>query len=297
MEFLEGFDLGEFDPNLIKVWLTTTGLQILIILILAIVAYWLLSIFTRHLPERIKRIDGEEDSLFDRRTETISRLIRTTGIVVILITALLMILDQLGIAIGPLVAGLGLFSLALGLGAQTLVKDIIGGLFIILEDQYQIDEVIEFDGHIGVVEDLTLRTTKIRDFKGYLHIVPNGDIRLVTNRTRGWSRAVLDVGISYEDDIDLALETLEEVGRTALSDPEIGPILIEEPQVTGVEGLEDWNVRVRLIVKTAPNQHWLVQRHLRKWVKEAFARTGISIAFPRQEVIVMREVEKADSQS
>ena len=291
-----GIDFGEFDPDLIWLWITTTGLQILLIIVLAIVAYWLLVIATRHLAKRIMQLDDEEDSQQDKRTATISRLFRTTGLVVILVTTLLMILDQLGIAIGPLLASLGLLSLALGLGAQTLVKDVISGLFIIMENQYHIDEVIEFDGRIGTVEKLTFRTTQVRDFKGYLHIIPNGDIRLVTNRTRGWSRAVLDVGISYEDDIDYAQKILEVVGSKAHEDPEIGPLLLEEPVVTGVEGLEDWNVRLRLIVKTEPNQHWLVQRYLRKWVKEAFSDAGISIAYPRQEVIVIQGSDEEDQQ-
>ena len=291
-----GIDIGDFDPGLIWLWITTTGLQILLILVLAIVAYWLLVVATRHLTKRIMQLDGEEDSQQDKRIDTIARLFRTTGLVVILLTALLMILDQLGIAIGPILASVGLLSLALGLGAQTLVKDIISGLFIIMENQYMIDEVIEFDGRIGTVEKLTLRTTRVRDFKGYLHIIPNGDIRLVTNRTRGWSRAVLDVGISYEDDIDHAQKILEAVGKRAQEDPEVGPLLLDEPLVTGVEGLEDWNVRLRLIVKTEPNQHWFVQRYLRKWVKEAFPDAGLTIAFPRQEVIVIQGASEESQQ-
>jgi small conductance mechanosensitive channel len=284
MDFL---DFGEFDPDLIKVWIATTGIQILIIVVLSVIAYWLLLAVSRHLSNRIKNLDDEEGSALDKRTETISRLIRSAGLVIIMITALLMILDQLGIAIGPLLASVGLLSLAIGLGAQTLVKDVIGGIFIVMEDQYHIDEVIEFDGRIGTVEDITLRITKVRDFKGYLHIVPNGDIRLVTNRTRGWSRAVLDVGITYETDLEQALNALEEIGQVAKNDPEVGPLLIEEPQVTGVEDLDDWQIRLRLIVKTEPNEHWAVQRYLRRLVREQFPEKGLTIAIPRQEVVVL----------
>jgi moderate conductance mechanosensitive channel len=284
MDFL---DFGDFDPDLIKVWIATTGIQILIIVVLSVIAYWLLLVVSRHLSNRIKNLDDEEGSALDKRTETISRLIRSAGLVIILITALLMILDQLGIAIGPILASVGLLSLAIGLGAQTLVKDVIGGIFIVMEDQYHIDEVIEFDGRIGTVEDITLRITKVRDFKGYLHIVPNGDIRLVTNRTRGWSRAVLDVGITYETDLEQALKALEEIGQVAKNDPEVGPLLLEEPQVTGVEDLEDWQIRLRLIVKTEPNEHWAVQRYLRRLVREQFPEKGLTIAFPRQEVVVL----------
>ncbi len=284
MDFL---NFSNFDPDLIKVWIATTGIQILIIVLLSVIAYWLLSAASRHLSNRIKKLDDEEGSALDKRTETISRLIRSAGLVLILITALLMILDQLGIAIGPILASVGLLSLAIGLGAQTLVKDIIGGIFIVMEDQYHIDEVIEFDGRIGTVEDITLRITKVRDFKGYLHIVPNGEIRLVTNRTRGWSRAVLDVGITYETNLEQALSALEKIGHTAKNDPEVGPLLIEEPQVTGVEDLGDWQIRLRLIVKTEPNEHWAVQRYMRRLVREQFPEEGITIASPRQEVVVL----------
>ncbi|GMQ78157.1 MAG: hypothetical protein BMS9Abin02_0656 [Anaerolineae bacterium] len=284
MDFL---NFGDLDPDLIKVWIATKGIQILIIVVLSVIAYWLLSAASRHLSHRIKKLDDKEGSALDQRTETISRLIRSAGLIIILITALLMILDQLGIAIGPILASVGLLSLAIGLGAQTLVKDIIGGIFIVMEDQYHIDEVIEFDGRIGTVEDITLRITKVRDFRGYLHIVPNGEIRLVTNRTRGWSRAVLDVGITYETNLEQALDALEEIGRLAKNDPEVGPLLIEEPQVTGVEDLEDWQIRLRLTVKTEPNQHWGVQRYLRRLVREQFPEKGITIAFPRQEVVVL----------
>jgi small conductance mechanosensitive channel len=283
MDFL---NFGDLDPDIIRVWIATTGIQILIIVLLSVIAYWLLSVVSRHLSLRIKNLDDREGSALDKRTETISRLIRSAGLVIILITALLMILDQLGIAIGPILASVGLLSLAIGLGAQTLVKDIIGGIFIVMEDQYHIDEVIEFDGRIGTVEDITLRITKVRDFKGYLHIVPNGEIRLVTNRTRGWSRAVLDIGITYETNLEQALSALEEIGQLAKNDPEVGPLLLEEPQVTGVEDLEDWQIRLRLIVKTEPNEHWAVQRYLRRLVREQFPEKGITIAFPRQEVVV-----------
>ena len=289
--------ISDFDPDIIRFWITTTGIQILIILVLSVVAYWLLSIATRHIAHRVKQLDDEEGSQQDKRTETISRLIRSAGLVIIIVTALLMILDQLGIAIGPILASVGLIGLAFGLGAQTLVKDIIGGLFIILEDQYHIDEVIEYEGRIGTVEEITLRITKIRDFKGYLHIVPNGDIRLVTNRTRGWSRAVLDVGITYDTDLESAVEALEQVGLKAQNDPEIGPLLIEEPQVTGVEELGDWQIRLRLIVKTEANEHWAVQRYLRRLVQEEFPGRGLSIAFPRQEVVVLESNDQTAGES
>lgn len=272
----------------VALWLRTTALQLLIIVVLAIASYWLLRVATRHLTPRIQGLDEVDGSSFDKRTDTIMRLMRTTGGVVIVVTAVLMILAELGINIAPVLASVGIVSLALGLGAQTLVQDVIGGLFIILEGQYQIDDVIEFNGRIGTVEDMTLRTTQVRDFKGYLHIVPNGEIRLLTNRTRGWSRAVVDVGINYEEDVETAIRALEELGASLASDPEVKELLLEEPIVTGVEGLDDWQVRLRITVRTLPNEHWGVQRHIRRWIRRELPGKGVTLAQPRQEVVLLQ---------
>ena len=277
------------DSEAVGLWLRTTALQVLIIVALAIVAYWLLRAATRHLTPRIQGLDDLQGSAFDKRADTIMRLIRTTGTVVIVVTALLMILAELGINIGPLLASVGIVSLALGLGAQTLVKDVIGGLFIILEGQFQIDDVIEFGGYIGTVEDMTLRTTQVRDFKGYLHIVPNGEIRLLTNRTRGWSRAIVDVGIAYDEDLELAMQALEELGASLMTDPEVRELLLEEPVVTGVEELEDWQIRLRLSVKTLPTEHWGVQRHIRRRIRAEFPEKGVTLAQPRQEIVLLQD--------
>jgi small conductance mechanosensitive channel len=276
------------DPDIVILWLRTTALQVLIIAVLAIVAYWLLRVSTRHLTSRIQGLDDVDGSDLDKRTDTIMRLIRTTGGAVILITALLMILSELGINITPMLASVGIIGLALGLGAQTLVKDIIGGLFIILEGQYQIGDVIEFNGRIGNVEDMTLRTTQVRDFKGYLHIVPNGEIRLLTNRTRGWSRAIVDVGISYDEDVELAIRALEELGASLINDPEVSTLLLEDPIVTGVEEFDDGQVRLRISVKTLPNEHWGVQRHIRRRIRGEFPEKGVTMAQPRQEVVLLQ---------
>jgi small conductance mechanosensitive channel len=186
-------------------------------------------------------------------------------------------------------ASVGVASLALGLGAQTLVKDAISGFFIIAEGQYQVGDVIELDGIIGTVEDLTVRSTQIRDLEGHLHFVPNGEIRIVTNRTRDWSRAFIDVGIGYEDDLALAETTLMEIAELAQQDPVIGPVLLEEPTITGVEGLEDWQVRLRVMVKTLPNEHWGVQRFYRQQIKQLFPERGLTLPYPRQEVVLIKE--------
>ncbi len=149
-------------------------------------------------------------------------------------------------------------------------------------------------GKAGVVEDLTLRVTSVRDFQGDLHIIPNGDIRLVTNKGRDWSRAIVDVNIYYEEDIDRAVATLERIGTEAAQDPVIGRVFLEQPAVLGVEGIEEGQIRLRLIVKTVANEQWDVQRHLRRLIQETFGKEGIKLAMPRREVWMMERNRNAD---
>jgi small-conductance mechanosensitive channel len=277
------------NPGNVADWLANTGLNIAIISLLAVAAYLALNFVTRKVTRQMQHLDAENDSQFDRRLETMRRLINTTATVIIVTVAVLTILSEVGLDIGPLLASVGLAGLALGLGAQSLVKDAIAGFFIIVEGQFQVGDVIELGEIAGTVEDLTLRSTRVRDYQGYLHFVPNGEIRVVTNRTRDWSRAVIDVGIGYEDDLAVAEETLKEIAGLAKADPDVGPVLLEEPALTGVEGLEDWQVRLRVMVKTLPNEQWAVQRFYRQQIMQLFPERGLTLPFPRQEVVLVKE--------
>jgi small conductance mechanosensitive channel len=268
-------------------WLTEHGVAILGVICISALAYGLLSLITRSLSKRIQQMDNEEDSHLDKRTETIFRVVRSTGIVLILTTAVLMILTELGVPVAPVLASVGFVGLALGLGAQTLVGDVISGLFILIENQYTVGDVIKVNDLAGTVEEMTLRATMVRDLYGTLHIVPNGEIRIVSNMTLDWSRAVVDVGITYDADVDAAVEVLNEIGQQMMADTAVAPLLLEPPTVTGVEGLDDWAVRLRIMAKTAPGEQWTVQRHLRRQIRLVFAEKGIEIAFPRQDVMIV----------
>ncbi len=270
----------------VLVWLRSHGVTILIIILVSVAAYYLLGITTKTLSNRIQAMDDVEDSELDRRTKTIFRVIHSTGVVVIVSTAIMMILTELGVAITPVLASVGFVGLAFGLGAQTLVKDMIAGLFILIEDQYTVGDVAEIGGITGTVEHMTLRATEIRDMYGTVHIIPNGEIRIVANKSRDWSRAIVDVAITYDDDVDTAVKTLQEIGQMAMDDKMIGLLLQETPVVTGVEGLEDWSVRLRIMVKTLPNGQWEVQRFLRRQIRLVFEENDIDLAFPRQDVMI-----------
>lgn len=275
-------------------WLQEHGLAILLIVVVSMIAYYLLGVTTKALSRRIQAMDDIEDSELDRRTKTIFRVIHSTGAVIIVGTALMMVLTELGVEITPVLASVGFVGLAFGLGAQTLVKDMIAGLFILIEDQYTVGDVVEIGGITGTVEHMTLRATELRDLYGTVHIIPNGEIRIVANKSRDWSRAIVDVSVTYEEDVDTAVQTLQEIGEAMAKDETIALLLQEPATVTGVEGLEDWAVRLRIMVKTLPNAQWEVQRYLRREIRLTFAKRDLALAFPRQE---LRIIGDASSQN
>lgn len=273
-------------------WLREHGLAILLILLVAVVAYYLVGILTRAISRRIQALDKVEDSERDRRTKTIFRVIHSTGVVIIVSTALMMILTELGIAITPVLASVGFVGLAFGLGAQTLVKDMIAGLFILIENQYTVGDVVQIGGITGDVEKMTLRATELRDVTGTVHVIPNGEIRIVANKSRDWSRAIVDVNVTYEEDVDTAVQTLQEIGEAMSANESISMLLLEPALVTGVEGLDQWAVRLRLMVKTLPTAQFEVQRYLHRQIRLVFAEKGIELAIPRQDVMIVGEPKK-----
>jgi small-conductance mechanosensitive channel len=193
-----------------------------------------------------------------------------------------MILGELGIQLGPLLATAGIGALAIGFGAQSLVKDVINGFFIILENQYRIGDVIDVAGVSGLVESLTLRRTVLRDLEGRVHIVPNGEIKIVSNLSKEWARSVLDIGISYREDLDRIIALLSQIGKEMESDETFKEALLEPVQIMGVERFGESQLVVRMAVKTAPLKQWEVSRELRKRIKNRFDEEGIHIPYPHR---------------
>lgn len=269
-------------------WLQEHGVAILLIIICSFLAFALLKYLIRLVTKRVQSLDNVKGSDLDRRTETISNVLYSTGVALILGIATLMILTEFGVPVAPLLASVGVASIALGLGAQTLVKDVLNGFFFLVENQYTVGDVIEINGVSGTVEEMNLRITAVRDLNGTFHIIPNGEIRQVANKTRGWSRAVVDVGITYDEDVDTAVQVLREIGTAMTDDAEVQGLLLEDPIVTGIEGLDEWAVRVRIMVKTVPGQHWQVQRYMRHQIRHVFSQKQIKIAFPHQNIVVRR---------
>ncbi len=265
-------------------WLRTHGVPALLILLVAWIAYQALQVGTTRL-ERTIELKGSGAPLERRkRAFTLVSIFRSVGVIVIIIIGGLMLLAQFNVDITPLIAGAGVIGLAIGLGAQTLVRDLIGGLFIIIEDQFHVGDTVRVGNVAGSVERITLRATYLRDQDGTLHFVPNGEIRIVSNRTSGWSRSIVDVSVDNEQNIGQVIAVLESVAREANDDPSLKPKLLEPIAVTGVEGLENNAVRLRLMSTTVAGQQEAISRALRQRIKEKFDAEGISM--PRQEIFM-----------
>ncbi len=263
-------------------WLTVRLFHAALFLLGAFLLDRLLRLILKRVQARTPAEEPRTKGEIERRVTTVTTILRRVGTTVIFVTAGLMVLNDFGVQIGPLLAGLGIAGVALGFGSQYLVRDIITGLFIVLEDQFRVGDVVTIGSFTGLVEHMYLRTTQVRAANGDLHIVPNGQITAVTNLTRQWSRAVLDVGVSYGADLDQVFEALAEVGRQAAADEKVGPAFMEAPEVLGVMGLGDSTITVRLQGKVEPLRQWELERFLRKRVKEVFDARGIEIPFPQR---------------
>ncbi|MBW3555224.1 MAG: mechanosensitive ion channel family protein [Gemmatimonadetes bacterium] len=260
-----------------------SSVRILLILVGGAIAYLVL----RRVRKKISGMEvtgqvGPSEEL--QRRKTLATVLTTAGLITILAVTLMMLLEEVGLPLGPLLATAGVASLAIGFGAQTLVKDVISGIFVLVENQYAIGDVIDAGGVGGVVEQVNVRTTILRDLHGTVHVIPNGEIRVVSNKTKGWSRAVLEVGVSYSENPDRVIAVLEDVGKEVFDDPVFGALLVEEPTVPGVEAFGESAVTIRMMAKTVPLKQWDLARELRRRIKHRFDAEGIEIPFPQRTV-------------
>lgn len=236
-------------------------------------------------PPSILANDEEDEARAARaeaRARSISAVLGSGISVTIWTVALFMVIGQLGIQVGPLIASAGIVGIALGFGAQTLVKDCISGLFILLEDQYGIGDVVDLGAATGVVEEIALRTTVLRALDGTVWHVPNGEIVRVGNMSQLWSVALIDVDVAYDVDIELAESIILDAANELVAEPDWAPDVIDDPTLLGVEQLGADGVTIRMIVKCAPGTQWALQRKLRQRVKTALDQQGIEIPFPQR---------------
>jgi moderate conductance mechanosensitive channel len=284
--------------------LVGTPLRIALILVLAVLANRLARRGIRRLVARMQEEETLEKlgrmkrraglSLLDsgrqpslrrsQRAESIGALLRSTTTVVIWAIAILSILDVLGLPLGPLLAGAGIVGIAVGFGAQNLVRDFLSGVFMLLEDQFGVGDIIDAGEATGVVEGISLRTTRLRDIGGTVWHIPNGEILRVGNLSQEWARAVLDVEVGYGADVDEAAATIGAVAAAFAEDEEWRATVLEEPEVWGVEAFGPSGLAIRLVVKTTPFDRWNVMRELRRRIKIALDEAGIEIPFPQRDL-------------
>ena len=280
-------------------------LQVMLILIGAWVVVRLLRRLSRRFVRRLKGHPGGgplSDGFGEgvqvvstrraQRLDALGTVVASAISVIVWAIALVTVLGStFGINVGPLLAGAGILGVALGFGAQDLVKDVLSGMFMLAEDQYGIGDVIDVGEAIGVVEGLGLRSTRVRDVTGTLWHVPNGEIRRVGNMSQEWSRALLDIGVAYGSDVDQAAEVIKGVADVMAGEDAYSGLFLAEPEIWGVESLAADSVVIRLVVKTRPGEQWAISRELRRRIKVALDDASIEIPFPQRTIWVRRGVE------
>lgn len=256
-------------------------LQAALIAGLCLASYRLLKLLTRRILER----DIHEDDPIvkrnrEQRARTLASLLNNIAAVIIGVVGFLTILTILGLKIAPILATAGIAGLAISFGAQSLVKDVINGIFILIEGQFGIGDVIRVGETSGQVEKMTLRATMLRDAEGIAHILPNGEITRVSNLTKAWSRSMLDIRVAYKEDIDRVIAVLRRLGEEFAADPDWGHLIIDKPEALGVQNFTESAVIIRMITKTLPLKQWEVGRELRRRIKKSFDEENIEIPFP-----------------
>jgi moderate conductance mechanosensitive channel len=240
-----------------------------------------LSAVRRRTPDALLETD-EISIRATQRIEALASVLRSVISFVLMVVAALLILGQLGFNLAPLLAGAGIVGVAIGFGSQSLVKDFLSGFFILVEDQFGVGDIVDLEpGISGTVEAVSLRTTRLRSVDGTVWHMPNGEIRRVGNMSQHWSRALLDVDVAYDTELDHARAVIKRVADELW---EHGHDILEEPELWGVEALGQHAVTIRLVVKTRPSRQWVVSRELRERIKRAFDAEGIEIPFPQQTV-------------
>lgn len=252
--------------------------KLILIVLIVFATRMIISVTNRVIDKTLKDKGKTNYFISNKRANTIGIILKKSVKYTVYFISVLMILEMFGVKTTSILATAGVGGLAIGFGAQSLVKDVITGFFILLEDQFAVGDYIQISSFEGIVEELGLRVTKLRDFSGELHIIPNGEIHVVTNRTRGAMRAVVNVEIAYEEDINKAIRVIEELSREIRDSNEL---ILEGPTVLGVDAFGASGVSIRITAKTQAMEQWDVERTIRKKIKEAFDRENIEIPYSK----------------
>lgn len=251
-----------------------------------VVAAWLLIIVAQRAIRtlRIRIASRFDDRESVKRAETLGRVFRYLVAVVVSLLAGTLVLSEMGVSVAPILGAAGVAGLAVGFGAQSLVKDYFSGFFILLENQVRQGDVVEIGGKSGLVEEVTLRFVRLRDYSGNVHFISNGLITTVTNMSRGFAQSVIDIGIAYREDVDEAFELMRGVGAEMRADPQFGSLILDDLEIAGVDQWADSAVVLRCRFKVAPLAQWGVRREYLRRLKRVFDQRGIEIPFPHLTV-------------
>jgi small-conductance mechanosensitive channel len=260
-------------------WLSEHGPRILLIIVISVALYYLLRHFVPIMVKRTitRTMAGKPKTAIKKRCDTLSNVFIETGMVAVGIIAIFMIISELGINIAPALAGLGIAGIAVGFGAQSLVKDVFNGALILLENQYGVGDVVQVAGISGLVEDITLRRTVLRDLDGIVHSIPNSEIAVASNYTKDWSRVNMNISVGYGEDLDNVIEVINKVCKEMANDPDWAPQILKAPEVLRVDEFGDSGVVIKILGETIPLVQWDVMGELRLRLKKAFDKEGIEI--------------------
>ncbi len=267
-------------------WLAESGIRILVIVVIAVALYFALRHLTPRLIKRTvaQRMKGELEEAIKQRSDTLSSVLIKASLGIIVILALVTILPEFGINITAMLAGIGIIGIAIGFGAQSLIGDYLSGIFILLEDQYDVGDVVRVAGIAGLVEEVGLRRTVLRDLDGLVHSIPNGEIKAASNFTKGYSRVNLNISVAYGEDLDRVIKVINRVCKEMAGEPEWNADFITPPQVLRVDNLGDSGIDIKILGDTKPIRQWAVTGELRLRLKRTFDAEGIEIPWPHTKV-------------
>jgi moderate conductance mechanosensitive channel len=258
----------------------TSGLRVVFIAALLSVGLWLFRIASRRLQSILEGAAPSPEEA--KRASTLTQVLRDVVVIAAVTVAGMLILAELGIDIKPILAAAGIGGLAIGFGAQSVVKDLISGFFLLLENQVRVGDVVVLGGTGGLVEAITLRTMVLRDLAGNVHIIPHGGVARVTNMTKDYSRYVFDVGAAYREDPDEVMQVLQEIGDELQRDSAFGPDILGSLEMLGVDKLDESAVIIKCRIMTKPIQQWRIAREMNRRIKKTFDARGIEIPFPHR---------------
>lgn len=273
--------------RVLNVDLSSEGVRLVRIVGIIVGAYVVIRIINLAVLQMERMVEDDDPAAMseaEKRARTIGKIINSAGLVLVIGVAAMMVLSEFGMDITPIITGAGIAGLAVGFGAQNLVRDVISGFFLILEDQIRVGDVATVNTTGGFVEAIRLRTIVLRDMSGTVHIIPNGEIKQVSNMTKDFSFYVMNVGIAYKENVDHVMDVLRAIGEGLAEDPAFAPLILGPLEILGVDDFGDSQVTIKVRIKTLPIKQWTVGRELRRRIKNVFDERGIEIPFPHMSI-------------